>query len=71
MALFESARKRQRIYMPLKTRVNPLNYMVENGDLPVEMARTPRDPLAHRARRSHVVARRRGELKSGAMFTLN
>ncbi len=22
--------------MPLKTRVNPLNYMVENGDLPVE-----------------------------------
>ena len=36
MALFESARKRQRIHMPLKTRVNPLNYMVENGDLPVE-----------------------------------
>ena len=36
MALFESARKRQRIHMPLKTRVNPLNYMVENGDLSVE-----------------------------------
>lgn len=36
MALFESARKKQRIYLPLKTRVNPLNLMVENGDLPVE-----------------------------------
>lgn len=36
MALFESARKRQRIYLPLKTRVNPLKLMVENGDLPVE-----------------------------------
>jgi predicted dehydrogenase len=36
MALFESARKRQRIYLPLKTRVNPLTLMVESGDLPVE-----------------------------------
>lgn len=36
MALFESARKRQRIYLPLKTRVNPLSLMVESGDLPVE-----------------------------------
>jgi predicted dehydrogenase len=36
MALFESARKRQRIYLPLKTRVNPLKLMVENGDLEVE-----------------------------------
>jgi predicted dehydrogenase len=36
MALFESARKRQKIYLPLKTRVNPLKLMVENGDLPVE-----------------------------------
>lgn len=36
MALFESARKKQRIYLPLKTRVNPLALMVENGDLPVE-----------------------------------
>jgi UDP-N-acetyl-2-amino-2-deoxyglucuronate dehydrogenase len=36
MALFESARKRQRIELPLKTRVNPLALMVENGDLPVE-----------------------------------
>ena len=36
MALFESARKRQRIYLPLKTRVNPLNLMVEKGDLPIE-----------------------------------
>jgi UDP-N-acetyl-2-amino-2-deoxyglucuronate dehydrogenase len=36
MALFESARKKQRIYLPLKTKVNPLKLMVERGDLPVE-----------------------------------
>jgi len=36
MALFESARKRQRIYLPLKTRVNPLKLMVESGELAVE-----------------------------------
>jgi len=36
MALFESARKRRRIELPLKTKVNPLALMVENGDLPVE-----------------------------------
>ncbi|HEV8637376.1 MAG TPA: Gfo/Idh/MocA family oxidoreductase [Chloroflexota bacterium] len=36
MALFESARRRQRVELPLKTRVNPLSYMVERGDLPVE-----------------------------------
>lgn len=36
MALFESARKRQRIFLPLKTRVNPLKLMVEEGDLPIE-----------------------------------
>jgi predicted dehydrogenase len=36
MALFESARKRKRIELPLKTKVNPLVLMVENGDLPVE-----------------------------------
>lgn len=36
MALFESARKKQRIHLPLKTKVNPLTLMVENGDLPVE-----------------------------------
>ena len=36
MGLFESARKKQRIYLPLKTKMNPLNLMVENGDLPIE-----------------------------------
>jgi predicted dehydrogenase len=36
MALFESARKKQRIFLPLKTRVNPLRLMVDRGDLPVE-----------------------------------
>ncbi len=36
MGLFESARRRRRIQMPLKTMVNPLQYMIESGDLPVE-----------------------------------
>lgn len=36
MALYESARKRRRIDLPLKTKVNPLQLMVENGDLTVE-----------------------------------
>jgi len=36
MALYESARKRRRIDLPLLTRVNPLQLMVENGDLPIE-----------------------------------
>ena len=51
MALFESARKRQRIHLPLRTRVNPLSLMVESGELPVEW------PGRHE-RRSHIV---RGE----------
>ena len=36
MALYESARKRCRIHLPLKTRINPLSLMVENGELAVE-----------------------------------
>ena len=36
MALYESARKRQRISLPLKTRLNPLSLMVERGELEVE-----------------------------------
>ncbi|HEX5417428.1 MAG TPA: Gfo/Idh/MocA family oxidoreductase, partial [Chloroflexota bacterium] len=36
MALYESARKRKRIDLPLKTKVNPLKLMVDSGDLPVE-----------------------------------
>lgn len=36
MALYESARLRQRIDLPLKTRVNPLQLMVDSGNLPVE-----------------------------------
>jgi predicted dehydrogenase len=36
MALYESARKRRRIDLPLKTRVNPLQLMVDSGELPVE-----------------------------------
>ena len=36
MALFESARKRQTVNLPLRTRSNPLRLMVEDGDLPVE-----------------------------------
>ncbi|NDF39729.1 MAG: hypothetical protein EB140_12515 [Proteobacteria bacterium] len=36
MGLFESARKRRRIELPLLTKLNPLSLMVSNGDLPVE-----------------------------------
>ena len=36
MALYESARKRRRIDLPLQTRLNPLQLMVDSGDLPVE-----------------------------------
>ena len=36
MAMYESARKRRRIDVPLKTLANPLQLMVEAGDLPVE-----------------------------------
>jgi predicted dehydrogenase len=36
MALYESARKRKRIDLPLKTKVNPLQLMVDDGDLAVE-----------------------------------
>ena len=36
MAIYESARRRQRIDLPLKTLANPLQLMVESGDLPVE-----------------------------------
>lgn len=36
MAIYESARKRQRIDLPLKTLANPLQLMVETGQLPVE-----------------------------------
>ncbi len=56
MALFESARKKQRIYLPLKTRVNPLNLMVESGDLPVEWPGRFERRARHRARRSNVLA---------------
>ncbi len=36
MAMYESARKRRRIDLPLKTLANPLQLMVEAGELPVE-----------------------------------
>ncbi|MFN8526197.1 MAG: Gfo/Idh/MocA family oxidoreductase [Chloroflexota bacterium] len=36
MALYESARQRKRIDLPLKTLVNPLKLMVDSGELPVE-----------------------------------
>ena len=42
MALFESARKKQRIYLPLKTRVNPLKLMEYFAlGLPVLATRLP------------------------------
>ena len=36
MAIYESARKRRRIDLPLKTLANPLQLMVDAGELPVE-----------------------------------
>ena len=36
MALYESARKRRRVELPLKTLANPLQLMIESGELPVE-----------------------------------
>lgn len=36
MAMYESARKRRRIELPLKTLANPLQLMVDAGELPVE-----------------------------------
>ncbi len=35
MAVYESARLHERVSLPLKTRVNPLDLMVESGHLPV------------------------------------
>ena len=57
MALFESARQRQRIDLPLKTRVNPLGLMVEQGDLPVAWPGRLRAPGAPGAGRGDVLAR--------------
>ena len=35
-AVYESARLHERVALPLKTRVNPLDVMIESGDLPVK-----------------------------------
>jgi predicted dehydrogenase len=47
MAIYESARSRQVAHLPLATRVNPLDVMVDSGDLPV----TRPGPYDIRARR--------------------
>jgi predicted dehydrogenase len=36
MAIYESARRHEVVHLPLQTRANPLDLMVESGDLPVE-----------------------------------
>ena len=36
LGVYESARRHEVVRMPLQTRVNPLDLMVESGDLPVE-----------------------------------
>jgi predicted dehydrogenase len=36
MGVYESARVRERVSLPLQTRVNPLDWAVEHGQLPVE-----------------------------------
>ena len=35
-AVYESARLHERVALPLQTRVNPLDLMVESGHLPVK-----------------------------------
>ena len=35
-AVYESARRHEKVMMPLQTRLNPLDIIVESGDLPVE-----------------------------------
>lgn len=36
MAVYESARCHERVDLPLQTRVNPLDLMIDNGELPIE-----------------------------------
>jgi predicted dehydrogenase len=36
MGVYESARRHEQVRLPLQTRVNPLDLMVESGELPVE-----------------------------------
>ena len=36
MAIYESARMHEVVQLPLRTHANPLDLMIENGDLPVE-----------------------------------
>jgi hypothetical protein len=36
MAIYESARRHEKVILPLETRLNPLDLMVESGHLAVE-----------------------------------
>ena len=36
MAIYESARMHEVVQLPLRTHANPLDLMIENGDLPIE-----------------------------------
>ncbi len=35
-AIYESARMHEVVQLPLRTHANPLDLMIENGDLPIE-----------------------------------
>jgi hypothetical protein len=48
MALYESARLKEHTRLPLQTRANPLDLMVESGDLPIQR------PGKYDIRSSHV-----------------
>jgi hypothetical protein len=36
MAIYESARMHEVVQLPLRTHANPLDLMIESGDLPIE-----------------------------------
>ena len=36
MGVYESARRREKVHLPMQTRANPLDLMVESGELAIE-----------------------------------
>ena len=54
-AVYESARCHEQVMMPMQTRLNPLDLMVESGHLVPERPGPLRHPRLHPARRTHAV----------------
>ena len=51
MAIYESARMHEVVQLPLRTHANPLDLMIESGDLPIERPRALRHPCIFVTRR--------------------